>query len=56
LYLINRDGSGLQQITFDEGFDAFPMFSNDGKKLVWAASRNGAKEGDIDIFTADWVE
>ena len=56
LYLINRDGSGLQQITFDEGFDAFPMFSPDGKKLVWASSRHGAKEGDIDIFTADWAE
>ena len=55
LYLINRDGSGLQQITFDEGFDAFPMFSNDGKKLVWASSRHGAKEGDIDIFIADWI-
>jgi len=56
LYRINRDGTGLQQITFDEGFDAFPMFSNDGKKLVWASSRHGAKEGDIDIFIADWVE
>jgi Tol biopolymer transport system component len=56
LYLINRDGSGLEQITWDEGFDAFPMFSNDGKKVVWASSRNGAKEGDIDIFIADWVE
>ena len=55
LYLINRDGSGLQQITFDEGFDAFPMFNIDGKKLVWASSRHGAKEGDIDIFIADWV-
>lgn len=56
LYLINRDGSGLQQITFDEGFDAFPMFDNDGKKLVWASSRHSAKEGDIDIFIADWVD
>ena len=55
LYLINRDGTGLQQITFDEGFDAFPMFNNDGKKLVWASSRHGAKEGDIDIFIADWT-
>jgi Tol biopolymer transport system component len=55
LYVIDRDGSHMQQITFDEGFDAFPMFSNDGKKLVWASSRNGANEGDIDIFIADWV-
>ena len=27
LYLINRDGTGLTQITFDENFDGFPMFS-----------------------------
>jgi len=31
------------------------MFNIDGKKLVWASSRHGAKEGDIDIFIADWV-
>jgi Tol biopolymer transport system component len=26
LYVINRDGTGLRQVTFDEGFDGFPMF------------------------------
>jgi len=30
LYLINRDGSGLEQVTFDANFDGFPMFTNDG--------------------------
>src|SRR5262245_7349182 len=55
LYLINRDGSGLEQVTFDENFDGFPMFTNDGKKLVWASNRNGAKEGDTNVFIADWV-
>jgi TolB protein len=56
LYLVGRDGTGLEQVTFDESFDAFPMFTNDGKKLVWASSRHGAKEGDINVFIADWVD
>lgn len=56
LYLINRDGAGLQQITFDEAFDGFPMFTLDGKKLIWASNRHTAKEGDTNIFVADWVE
>ncbi len=55
LFMVNRDGSGLEQITFDESFDAFPMFSNDGKKIVWASNRHGAKEGDTNVFIADWV-
>jgi TolB protein len=56
LYLINRDGTGLQQITFDPGFDGFPMFTADGKKLIWGSNRHGAKEGDTNVFTADWVD
>ena len=31
LYMINMAGSGLKQITYDGVFDAFPMFSYDGK-------------------------
>lgn len=56
LYMINVDGSGLEQITFNETFDGFPMFSRDGKKLVFASNRFNKKEGDTNIFIADWVE
>jgi Tol biopolymer transport system component len=56
LFLINRDGTGLQQITFDEGFDGFPMFSRDGRKIIWASNRKAAKEGETNVFVADWVE
>ena len=56
LYRINVDGSGLERITFNNTFDGFPMFSPDGKKLVFASNRNAAKEGDTNIFIADWVE
>jgi Tol biopolymer transport system component len=40
LWTINLDGSGLERITYSDGFDGFPMFSPDGKKLVWASNRN----------------
>ena len=56
LYMINEDGTGLEQITFNETFDGFPMFTHDGKKLVFASNRFDQKEGDTNIFLADWVD
>ena len=56
LYIVNEDGSGLERITYYPGFDAFPMFSSDGKRLVWASNRNGTVEHETNIFIADWVE
>jgi len=32
--MINEDGSGLEQITYDKVFDSFPMFSPDGNKII----------------------
>jgi Tol biopolymer transport system component len=56
IYLVNTDGTGLEQITFNDTFDGFPMFTRDGKKLVFASNRFNKKEGDTNIFIADWVE
>ncbi len=56
LYLINLDGTGLERITYNTTFDSFPMFSPDGKKIVWASNRNPNKKHETDIFIADWVE
>lgn len=56
LFLINRDGTGLQQVTFDEGFDGFAMFTNDGKQMIWGSNRNAKTEGETNVFIADWVE
>lgn len=56
LALINIDGTGLERITYNESFDGFPMFSPDGKKLVFASNRHDAKEGDTNVFIADWVD
>ncbi|MBL8209001.1 MAG: PD40 domain-containing protein, partial [Blastocatellia bacterium] len=49
-------GSGLERITFSDTFDGFPMFSPDGKKLVFCSNRNASKQGDTNVFIADWVE
>ncbi len=56
LALTNVDGTGLERVTFNETFDGFPMFSPDSKKLVFASNRNAAKQGDTNVFIADWVE
>jgi Tol biopolymer transport system component len=54
LYLINADGTGLEQITFSDTFDGFPMFSPDGRKLIFASNRNSTKPTDTNLFIADW--
>ena len=56
LYVISVDGTGLERVTYYPDFDAFPMFSSDGKKLVWASNRNGKVPHETNIFLADWVE
>jgi len=56
LFMVNLDGSGLEQITFDPVFDAFPMFSYDGKKLIFSSNRNNGGTRDTNVFVADWVE
>lgn len=55
LWLINSDGSNLERVTYSDGFDGFPMFSLDGKKLVWASNRNAKAPHETNIFIADWV-
>ncbi len=56
LYMINVDGSGFEQITFNETFDGFPMFTKDGKQLVFCSNRFNNKEGDTNVFIADWID
>jgi Tol biopolymer transport system component len=40
-------------VTFNPEFDGFPMFSPDGRTLVWASNRRGAP-GETNLFLADW--
>lgn len=54
LYLVNLDGTGLEQVTFAPEFDGFPMFSPDGTKLVFASNRNAKLPNETNLFIADW--
>ena len=56
LYIINEDGSGQSRVTYHPDFDGFPMFTSDGKRLVWASNRNGKVPHETNMFIADWVE
>ena len=55
LYMINVDGTGLQKITHAPGFDGFPMFTKDGKQLVWCSNRNAKAPHETNVFVADWT-
>jgi TolB protein len=50
LYLMRSDGSHKTRITFTEGFDGLPVFSPDGKYLMWSSKRT--KDGTTQVFLA----
>jgi Tol biopolymer transport system component len=52
LYLMTFDGKHSTRITFDPAFDGLPVFSPDGKKLMWTSKRGGLAEPQI--FLADF--
>ncbi len=54
MYTMNADGSNMEKISRDKGFDAFPMFSPNGKRLVFCSNRNNGGTRDTNIFIADW--
>ena len=56
LFLVNLDGTGLEAVTTAGEFDGFPMFSPDGRRLVFASNRLAKAPGETNIFVADWVE
>jgi Tol biopolymer transport system component len=55
LCLVNMDGTGLELVTHAETFASFPMFSPDGKRLVFTSSRNAKGPREFNIFIADWI-
>ena len=56
LFLVNEDGSGLEQVTFCPSFDGFPMFHPDGRRLIFASNRANARPRDTNLFLAEWLE
>jgi Tol biopolymer transport system component len=56
IYVVNVDGTREERVTTNPSFDGFPMFSADGRTLVFASNRAGAAPGDTNVFVADWVD
>ena len=56
LYTLPIAGGEATRITDGQAYDMQPAFSPDGKKLVFASNRNAVKQGDTNIFIADWIE
>ena len=54
--MVNEDGTGLEQITNQSMFNAFPMFSPNGKNLIFSSNRNNGGTRDTNLFIADWVD
>ncbi|MCA8973732.1 MAG: PD40 domain-containing protein [Planctomycetes bacterium] len=56
IFVIDEKGGEPEQITFQSEFDGFPMFSPNGKYLAFSSNRFNNKEGETNVFIAEWVE
>jgi Tol biopolymer transport system component len=66
LYLIEVETGVVERVThferkiegsrWSDDFDGFPMFTRDGKRLVFCSNRHNAKSRETNVFTADWVD
>lgn len=54
MYTMDQKGNNLKKISRDKGFDAFPMFSPNGKKILFCSNRNNGGTRDTNVFVADW--
>ena len=59
LYLVDASASmatadKLARVTFDATFAGFPLFRPDGKHLIWASDHHSQKQGETNLFVADW--
>jgi Tol biopolymer transport system component len=52
IYVVNRDGSGLRQLTFDSEMDDQPAWSPDGTRIAFRSYRL-QRSGDIWVMNAD---
>ena len=48
LYVINCDGTGLTQLTFNKSYDAEPYWANDGH--IYFSSDRGGRKGNFQIW------
>jgi Tol biopolymer transport system component len=50
IYLMNRDGSNLRQVTHMGGANFAPAWTADGKRIIFASSAHDPKGRDFDIY------
>ncbi len=55
IYMINIMSKKLIRLTENNTFDSFPVFSKDGKKLVFSSNREADNPRNTNIFIADIV-
>lgn len=55
LFSVEISGGKIQRITSSPAFDAFPMFSDDGKRISFVSSRGASGRGEVSVFVADWL-
>jgi Tol biopolymer transport system component len=53
IYMTDVEGTKEPvRVTYTDGFDGLPVFSPDGKKMVWTSSRTAG--GQAQLFMANW--
>ena len=53
IYTMNSDGSNQTQITFSEDRAAYPIWSPDGRQIVFSRRIGGAMDGNTEVFVMD---
>ena len=66
LFVVDIDTGKTERVTYfarlregarrSDDFDGFPMFTRDGKRLVWCSNRDNAEPHETNVFLADWAD
>ena len=66
LFLVDTETGDIEQVTLftrtregahrSDDFDGFPMFTRDGKRLVFCSNRFNDVPNETNVFVADWVD